>query len=58
MLTPQQCREKAAEAESLARLVSLETDRKRLADMARGWREKAEALEAQPPSPLNAAARR
>ena len=46
MLTAKECRAKAEEAEALAKLVSLETDRKRLAEMARAWRERAEAAAA------------
>ena len=46
MLTAEECRAKAVEAEALARLVSLETDRKRLLDMAKAWRDRAIAAEA------------
>jgi hypothetical protein len=44
-VTRQDCLARAAEAESLANIVSLETDKARLRTMARGWREKAEAFE-------------
>ena len=45
MLTAEQCRQKAEEAEALARLVSLNTDKARLAAMAADWRKRAAELE-------------
>ena len=45
MLTAEQCYAKAVEAENLARLVSLETDRKQLFEMAKAWRDRAIATQ-------------
>ena len=45
MPTAEECRAKAEEAEALAKLVSLETDRRRLTDMAQAWRERAAAAQ-------------
>ena len=45
MLTAEQCYAKAVEAENLARLVSLETDRKQLFEMAKAWRDRAVATQ-------------
>ncbi len=42
MLTAEECRRKAAEAEALAKLVSLNTDKTRLLTMAAEWRRRAE----------------
>lgn len=40
-MDPDWCLAQAAECETLARLVSLKTDKDQLQDKARGWREKA-----------------
>lgn len=44
-MTRQDCLAKAAEAEGLARLVSLETDKAQLRRMALDWRERAAAMQ-------------
>ena len=45
MLTADECRRKAAEAEALAKLVSLNTDKVRLINIAAQWRRRAEDLD-------------
>ena len=45
MMTADECRGKATEAEALARLVSLHTDKTRLMTMAADWRRRAGELD-------------
>lgn len=50
MSTPEQMRERAAEAERLAGMVAYERDRARLTRQAEDWRTRADVLEATSPN--------
>jgi hypothetical protein len=51
METPEECRRAAADLEQTAGLISLRTDREKLLEMARQWRELAADLEAKAQAP-------